>query len=93
LIIIVNLRKFFFRWNARIKKLEKDIDRYKLDSTQMAEKHEQLIKENETFKSHNFTLKEQNTKIQTDLNEANVCKFYSKILFEFYSFLRQITND
>lgn len=55
-----------------MKKLEKDIERYKLDSTQMIEKNEQLIKENETFKIENSNLKEQIVKIETDFNETNV---------------------
>jgi hypothetical protein len=46
----------------------------------MLEKNQQLIKEIEIFKSQNFTLKEQITKFETDLNETNVCKIlFSKI--------------
>ncbi|CAF0764848.1 unnamed protein product [Rotaria sordida] len=59
------------QWKARVKKFEKDIDRYKLDSTQMLEKNEQLIKEINIFKSQELTLNEQNTKLETDLNQAN----------------------
>ena len=54
----------------------------------MLEKNQQLIKEIETFKSQNFTLKEQISKVQTDLNESNVCKFIkfiNKILLLFSS--------
>jgi hypothetical protein len=90
--LFILIKKNFFRWNARIKKLEKDIERYKLDSTQMSEKYEQLIKEKETLKSQNLTLKEQNTKTETDLNEGNVCKLYKKISLQIIHF-RQITND
>lgn len=90
--LFILIKKNFFRWNARIKKLEKDIERYKLDSTQMSEKYEQLIKEKETLKSQNLTLKEQNTKTETDLNEGNVCKLYKKISLRIIHF-RQITND
>jgi len=38
----------------------------------MLEKNQQLTKELDTSKSQNFTLKEQITKIETDLNQANV---------------------
>ncbi len=38
----------------------------------MLDKNQQLIKELDTSKSQNFTLKEQITKIETDLNQANV---------------------
>jgi hypothetical protein len=58
----------------------------------MSEKYEQLIKEKETLKSQNLTLKEQNTKTETDLNEGNVCKLYKKISLRIIHF-RQITND
>jgi DNA repair ATPase RecN len=83
LFLFILINNNLFRWNARVKKLEKDIDRYKLDSTQMLEKNQQLTKEIENFKSQNFTLKEEISKVQTDLNESNVCKFIkfiSKIL-------------
>ncbi|CAF2893391.1 unnamed protein product [Rotaria sp. Silwood2] len=59
------------QWKARVKKFEKDIDRYKLDSTQMLEKNEQLIKEINTFKSQELTLREQVTKLETDLSLTN----------------------
>lgn len=61
-----------FRWKARVKKFEKDIDRYKDDSTQILEKNDQLTKELNTFKSQDLILREQVTKLQTDLNMANV---------------------
>ena len=70
-----------FRWNAKVKKLEKDIERYKLDSTQILEKNQQLIKEIESLKSQNSTLKEQITKTETDLSGANVRKKNFKIHF------------
>ncbi len=82
-----------FRWNAKVKKLEKDIERYKLDSTQILEKNQQLIKEIESLKSQNSTLKEQITKTETDLNGANVrIKKTLKFTFKFL-YSRQITND
>ncbi|CAF4616260.1 unnamed protein product [Rotaria sp. Silwood1] len=59
------------QWKARVKKFEKDIERYKLDSTQMLEKNEQLIKEINTFKSQELILREQVTKFETDLNLVN----------------------
>ncbi|CAF3425660.1 unnamed protein product [Rotaria socialis] len=59
------------QWQARVKKFEKDIERYKLDSTQMLEKNEELIKEINTFKSQELNLREQITKLETDLNLAH----------------------
>lgn len=52
--------------------MEKDIERYKLESTQMSEKQEELTQENQTLKSRYSILKDENTKIQTDLNEIKV---------------------
>ena len=69
-----------FRWKARLNKFEKDIERYKLDLTQTLEKNQQLIKEIDDLKSQNLFLKEQVTKFESDLNDANVESF-AKILF------------
>lgn len=55
-----------------MKKLEKDLERYKLESTQLTEKHEELTQENQTLKSRYSILKDENTKIQTDFNEIKV---------------------
>ena len=62
-----------FRWKAKVKKLEKDVDRHKFGSTQMLERNEQLIKELENVKLQNITLREQLTKLETDLQDAHVC--------------------
>lgn len=56
-----------------MKKLEKDVDRHKFGSTQMLERNEQLIKEMENVKSQNLTLREQVSRLETDLNDAHVC--------------------
>ncbi len=63
---------FFFRWKAKVKKLEKDVDRHKYGSTQVLERNEQLVKDMETFKAQNITLREQVSKLEADLNEAQV---------------------
>ena len=55
--------------------MEKDLERYKLEATQMSEKHEELIQENQTLKSRNSAFKDDNTKLQTDLNEIKVGLF------------------
>jgi hypothetical protein len=39
----------------------------------MLERNEQLIKEMENIKTHNITLREQVSKLETDLNDAHVC--------------------
>ena len=58
----------------------------------MLEKNEQLIKEIENLKSQNFTLKEQITKTETDLNDANVRIKINLLKFTFKIFyFRQIT--
>jgi hypothetical protein len=52
-----------------------------------------LIKEIDIFKSQNFNLKEQNTKIENDLNQANVYSF-NKIFFGIFVFyFREILNE
>ena len=55
--------------------MEKDLERYKLEATQMSEKHEELFQENQTLKSRNSAFKDDNTKLQTDLNEIKVGLF------------------
>ncbi|CAF0944563.1 unnamed protein product [Rotaria sordida] len=59
------------QWKAKVKKLEKDVDRHKFGSTQMLERNEQLVKDTENIKTHNLTLREQITRLETDLNDAN----------------------
>lgn len=46
----------------------------------MSEKNEQLIKEIDSLKLQNLTLREQTTKLEMDLNESNVWRF-KKISF------------
>jgi len=58
-----------------VQKLEKETERYKTDSIEMAEKNEQLIKEIDSLKLQNSTLREQMTKLEMDLNESNVWRF------------------
>lgn len=55
-----------------MKKLEKDVDRHKFGSTQMLERNEQLVKEMEIHKSQNITLREQVSRLETELNDAHV---------------------
>ncbi len=55
-----------------MKKLEKDVDRHKFGSTQMLERNEQLVKEMENVRAQNLTLREQLTKMESDLNDAQV---------------------
>ena len=47
----------------------------------MLERNEYLVKEMETIKTQNQTLREQVSKLETDLNDAHVCihkyRFYS----------------
>ena len=59
-----------------MKKLEKDVDRHKFGSTQMLERNEHLIKEMETLRTQNTTLKEQVSRLETELNDAHVCYLY-----------------
>ena len=61
-----------FRWKAKVKKLEKDVDRHKFGSTQVLERNEQLVKDMETTKTQNISLREQVAKLEFDLNEAQV---------------------
>ncbi len=63
-----------------MQKLEKETERYKTDSIEMSEKNEQLIKEIDSLKLQNLTLREQTTKLEMDLNESNVWRF-KKISF------------
>jgi hypothetical protein len=63
-----------------VQKLEKETERYKTDSIEMSEKNEQLIKEIDSLKLQNLTLREQTTKLEMDLNESNVWRF-KKISF------------
>ncbi len=58
-----------------MQKLEKETERYKTDSIQISEKNEQLIKEIDSLKLQNLTLREQTTKLEMDLNESNVWRF------------------
>ncbi len=58
-----------------MQKLEKETERYKTDSIEMSEKNEQLIKEIDSLKLQNLTLREQTTKLEMDLNESNVWRF------------------
>jgi len=58
-----------------VQKLEKETERYKTDSIEMSEKNEQLIKEIDSLKLQNLTLREQTTKLEMDLNESNVWRF------------------
>jgi hypothetical protein len=58
-----------------VQKLEKETERYKTDSIQISEKNEQLIKEIDSLKLQNLTLREQTTKLEMDLNESNVWRF------------------
>ncbi|CAF0731240.1 unnamed protein product, partial [Didymodactylos carnosus] len=62
------------QWKARVKKLEKDVDRHKFGSTQMLERNEQLVKDMETLKTQNSTLKEQITKMETELNDSQTTR-------------------
>lgn len=39
----------------------------------MLERNEQLIKEMENIRTQNTTLREQISKFETDINDANVC--------------------
>ena len=57
-----------------MKKLEKDVDRHKFGSTQMLERNEQLIKELENQRTQNSNLREQITKLETELHDAHVWK-------------------
>ncbi|CAM2702418.1 unnamed protein product [Rotaria socialis] len=59
------------QWKAKVKKLEKDVDRHKFGSTQMLERNEHLIKEMENFRNQNAVQREQIAKLETDLNDAN----------------------
>ncbi|CAF2321988.1 unnamed protein product [Rotaria sp. Silwood2] len=59
------------QWKAKVKKLEKDVDRHKFGSTQMLERNEQLVKETENIKTQNITLREQISRLETDFNDAN----------------------
>lgn len=70
---IFEKKEFSCRWKGKVKKLEKDVDRHKFGSTQMLERNEHLIKEMENIKTQNLTLREQVTKLETDLNDAHVC--------------------
>ncbi|CAF1033804.1 unnamed protein product [Adineta ricciae] len=58
------------QWKAKVKKLEKDVDRHKFGSTQVLERNEQLVKDMETTKTQNISLREQVAKLEFDLNEA-----------------------
>ncbi|CAF4618219.1 unnamed protein product, partial [Rotaria socialis] len=60
------------QWKAKVKKLEKDVDRHKFGSTQMLERNEHLIKEMENFRNQNAVQREQIAKLETDLNDANL---------------------
>ncbi|CAF1594888.1 unnamed protein product, partial [Didymodactylos carnosus] len=62
------------QWKARVKKLEKDVDRHKFGSTQMLERNEQLVKDMETIKAQNLTLKGQITKIEAELNDSQMTR-------------------
>jgi uncharacterized protein YoxC len=55
-----------------VKKLEKDVDRHKFGSTQMLERNEQLVKDLETFRVQNATLRDQVAKLEADLGESHV---------------------
>ena len=55
-----------------MKKLEKDVDRHKFGSTQMLERNEQLVKDLETFRVQNSSLRDQVTKLETELSESHV---------------------
>lgn len=55
-----------------MKKLEKDVDRHKFGSTQMLERNEHLVKEIDNLKTQNQTLREQVSKLESDLNSAHV---------------------
>ena len=70
-----------------MKKLEKDVDRHKFGSTQMLERNEQLIKEMENVKSQNITLREQVSRLETDLNDAHVCISLRNFLDLFVEYL------
>ncbi|CAF4693613.1 unnamed protein product [Rotaria sp. Silwood1] len=59
------------QWKAKVKKLEKDVDRHKFGSTQMLERNEQLVKDTENVKTQNITLREQFTRLEIELNDAN----------------------
>ncbi|CAF1174346.1 unnamed protein product [Adineta steineri] len=58
------------QWKAKVKKLEKDVDRHKFGSTQVLERNEQLVKDMENYRAQNITLREQVQKLETDLNDA-----------------------
>ena len=53
----------------------------------MLERNEQLIKEMEIVKVQNNTLREQVSKLETDLNDAHVCIKYSSLNIYFRVFL------
>ena len=53
----------------------------------MLERNEQLVKEMENVKTQNFTLREQISKLETDLNDAHVCiQFINRIFSERFLF-------
>lgn len=79
-----------FRWKAKVKKLEKDVDRHKFGSTQMLERNEQLVKEMENIKTQNVTLREQVSRLESELNDAHVRR--SLEIFSFNLLLDYLDN-
>ncbi|CAL1539928.1 unnamed protein product [Lymnaea stagnalis] len=58
------------QWKAKVKALEKDLDRHKHGSGQMLARHEQLIKEMEGFKQHGNYHQLQMDSIRRELADA-----------------------
>lgn len=66
------IERFSFRWKAKVKKVEKDVDRHKFGSNQMLERNEQLVKELENSRNQNAKFREEMNKIEFELNESKV---------------------
>lgn len=68
-----------FRWKAKVKKLEKDLDGHKFGSTQMLERNEQLIRDLDATKTQNSTFKDQIGKLENELADAHVGKTFENL--------------
>ena len=62
----------FFRWKAKVKQLERDLDRSKHGAAQVIQRNEQLVKEMEQQKHHGGYAQMQLDNMKRELQDALV---------------------
>ena len=60
------------RWKVKCKKLEREMDGSKRGSTQLLDRNEQLVKENEALKEQSITLSHRMDTLQKEVNDILV---------------------